>query len=187
MPPRSGPRGNGASPHTIHVLALDPFGPFAMLVPIVQTRIQAFASERVSELDPEIFTRGVMQRLYGGDRLQKVLIFWDEGQTKVVGHALAEICAQGRKAWVFVHQCMVDQAVNTGDAVQRAIELVDAWATEVGQQAQPPIPITLMTFSTHRDDAAWERRYGFTQERKIMVRAVGAPTPGDRKREPAEA
>lgn len=187
MPPRrpkDGPAGNGAAPHTIHVIELDPFGPFTMLVPMVQTRIQAFATEMISELDHEAFTRNVMVRLHNGDRLQKVIIFWDADRQKIVGHALSEICAQGRSAWVFIHQCVIDDEVNVGDAVERAMTMVDMWATGIGDSATPPIKITRMTMMTGRNPAAWERRYGFKDERRIMVRPIGQPA---RVREPAEA
>lgn len=166
---------------TVHVLPVNPLnGPTALFVPIIAQRILAFAAERVSELDPEFFTRSIMTRLYGGDRGLLVLAFVTP-QAELVGHAVAEICAQGSKYWVFVQQCKVEG--NVGDAVKRAIEIVDQWATEIGRTANPPVKISYMTFATHRNDAAWEKKYGFRHERKILGREIGSPI-GKSKDEP---
>ena len=148
----------------IVVLPVDPLnGPTAMLLPFIAHRIFSMAGERMQELDPERFTRALMARLWGQDP-GVLLLAMLEPSGKLVGHVTAEVCTDGVKRWVFVHQTKADG--NVGDAVKRALVMLDSW----GQQHQA----TTMTIATHRDDAAWRRKYALEPHRQVLMRAIGS-------------
>ena len=155
------------------VLPLDPLnGPTAMVLPFVAKRIFDMASERMGELDPERLVRGVLARVFAGDRSILVLVFLDP-TGKPVGHLVAEACSDGVKKWAFVSQTKADG--NVGDAVRRAMLLVDEWAGSLTDLAPHGVPVTTMTMATHRDDAAWSRKYGLEKSRAVYTRAIGSP------------
>lgn len=146
------------------VLPVDPLnGPTAMLLPFIAHRIFAMASERMQELDPERFTRALMARLWGQDPAVLLLAML-EPTGKLVGHVTAEICTDGVKRWVFVHQTKADG--NVGDAVRRAMLILDEW----GKSREAKV----MTIATHRSDAAWQRKYGLEPHRQVLMREIGS-------------
>jgi hypothetical protein len=146
------------------VLPVDPLnGPTAMLLPFIAHRIFTMAGERMSELDPERFTRTILARLWSGDPGVLVLAFL-EPSGKLVGHVVAEICTDNVKRWIFVSQTKADG--NVGDAVKRTILMLDEWAKQFSA--------TTMCFATHRSDAAWQKKYGFEPHRQVMMRAIGS-------------
>lgn len=149
----------------ILVLPVDPMHSVTgMLIPAISQRIFAFASERVSELDPTVQTRQLMARLYAGD--QRLLILgMITTQGSLVGHLVAEILNDGYKnIWVMVLHCKADG--NVGDAVKRARDYCDGWAKERGA--------TFMLMATHRSDMAWDRKWGFETIRYVKRRELGA-------------
>jgi hypothetical protein len=149
----------------IVVLPVDPLnGPTAMLLPFLAHRIFQMASERMQELDPERFTRAILARLWGQDPNVLMLAFL-EPTGKLVGHVTAEVCTDGVKRWVFVHQTKADG--NVGDAVKRAMVMLDEWGKQSGA--------TMMTIATHRSDAAWQRKYGLEPHRQVLMREIGSP------------
>lgn len=158
----------------IVVLPVDPLnGPTAMLLPFIAQRIFNMASERMTEVDPGRFTRAILARLWGGDHTVLVLAML-EPTGKLVGHVCAEFCTDGVKKWVFVHQTKADG--NVGDAVKRAIVILDQWAGTLTNSTAPQgVPVTLMTMATHRNDAAWQRKYGLETHRQVLMREVGSP------------
>jgi hypothetical protein len=146
------------------VLPVDPLnGPTAMLLPFIAHRIFSMAAERMQELDPERFTRALMARLWGQDAGVLILALL-EPSGKLVGHVTAEICTDGVKRWIFVHQTKADG--NVGDAVKRAMLMLDEW----GKQHKA----TVMTIATHRSDAAWQRKYGLEPHRQVLMREIGS-------------
>lgn len=146
------------------VLPVDPLnGPTAMLLPFIAHRIFTMAAERMQEVDPERFTRTILARLWGQDPGVLILAFL-EPSGKLVGHVTAEICTDGVKRWLFVHQTKADG--NVGDAVKRAMLMLDAWGT--GHKA------TVMTIATHRSDDAWRRKYGLETHRQVLMREIGS-------------
>lgn len=154
----------------IVVLPVDPLnGPTAMLLPFIAHRIFSMAAERAQELDPERFTRSFLARLWAGSPDVLILAFL-EPSGKLVGHVTAEACTDGVKKWVFVSQTKADG--NVGDAVKRALVMLDAWGKQFGA--------TTMNMATHRDDAAWARKYGLEKSRSVYGRVIGseiAPSP----------
>lgn len=147
------------------VLPVDPLnGPTAMLLPFIAQRVFNMAQERMQELDPERFTRSLMARLWAGDPGALILAFI-EPSGKLVGHVTAEFCTDGVKKWIFVHQTKADG--NVGDAVRRALTMLDEWARHLGA--------TMMTMATHRSDAAWQRKYGLETHRQVLMREIGSP------------
>ncbi len=158
----------------IVVLPVDPLnGPTAMLLPFIAQRIYNMASERMVEVDPTRFTRAILARLWAGDPAVVILAML-EPTGKLVGHLCAELCTDSVKKWVFVHQTKADG--NVGDAVKRAIVLLDQWAASLKDTTAPGgVPVTLMTMATHRNDAAWQRKYGLETHRQVLMREVGSP------------
>lgn len=147
------------------VMPVDPLtNPGSMLLPFIAQRIFQMAEERSTETDASQTTRSFLARLWAGDPKTIVLMFL-EPNGKLVGHVTAEICSDGVKTWVFCAQCKADG--NVGDAVKRAILLIDAWAAKFGA--------TNMTIATHRNDAAWQRKYGLENQRSVLLREVGSP------------
>jgi hypothetical protein len=158
----------------IVVLPVDPLnGPTAMLLPFISQRIYNMASERMAECDPRRFTQALMARLWAGDPAILLLAML-EPSGKLVGHVTAELCTDNVKKWVFVHQTKADG--NVGDAVRRAITILDQWAASLKDTTNPAgVPVTLMTMATHRNDAAWQRKYGLEAHRQVLMREVGSP------------
>ena len=147
------------------VLPVDPLnGPTAMLLPFIAQRIFSMAQERMSELDPERFTRSLLARLWASDQSVLVLAFI-EPSGKLVGHVVAECCTDGVKRWLFVSQTKADG--NVGDAVRRALTILDEWGKSLNA--------TIMTMATHRSDAAWQRKYGLETHRQVLMREIGSP------------
>jgi len=147
------------------VLPVDPLnGPTAMLLPFIAQRIFSMAQERMSELDPERFTRSLLARLWSSDQSILVLAFI-EPSGKLVGHVVAECCTDGVKRWLFVSQTKADG--NVGDAVRRALTMLDEWGKSLSA--------TMMTMATHRSDAAWQRKYGLETHRQVLMREIGSP------------
>lgn len=147
------------------VLPVEPLnGPTAMLLPFIAHRIFTMAGERMSELDPERFTRNILARLWSGDIGVLILAFL-EPSGKLVGHVVAEICTDQVKRWVFVSQCKADG--NVGDAVKRTILMIDEWAKQ--------FQATTMCMATHRSDAAWQRKYGLEPHRQVLIREIDSP------------
>ena len=147
------------------VLPVDPLnGPTAMLLPFIAQRIFSMAQERMSELDPERFTRSLLARLWASDQSVLVLAFI-EPSGKLVGHVVAECCTDGVKRWLFVSQTKADG--NVGDAVRRALTMLDEWGKSLSA--------TMMTMATHRSDAAWQRKYGLETHRQVLMREIGSP------------
>lgn len=152
----------------IVVLPVDPLhGPTAMLLPFIAQRVFGMASDRQAELDPERFTRNLMTRLWAGDPNVLVLAFL-EPSGKLVGHVVAELCTDGTRRWIFVAQTKADG--NVGDAVRRALTMLDEWGARH--------KATVMNMATHRDDAAWSRKYGLEKSRSIYTRAIGSSVDG---------
>lgn len=148
------------------VVPVDPLnGPTALNLPFLAQRIYAMAQERMAEADPERFTRSVLTRLWAGDQGLLLLMFLDPQNGKILGHVVAELCTDGVKRWVFVHQTKADG--NVGDAVKRAIGILDEWGTA--------LKATMMTMATHRNDAAWQRKYGLETHRQVLMREIGSP------------
>ena len=146
------------------VLPVDPLnGPTAMLLPFIAHRIYTMAGERMSELDPERFTRSFMARLWAQD-VGVMVLAMIEPSGKLVGHVTAEICTDGVKRWIFVSQTKADG--NVGDAVKRVMLMLDEW----GKRHQA----TIMTIATHRSDAAWQRKYGLELHRQVLTREIGS-------------
>ncbi len=135
-----------------------------MLLPFIAQRIFSMAQERMSELDPERFTRSLLARLWASDQSVLVLAFI-EPSGKLVGHVVAECCTDGVKRWLFVSQTKADG--NVGDAVRRALTILDEWGKSLNA--------TLMTMATHRSDAAWQRKYGLETHRQVLMREIGSP------------
>jgi hypothetical protein len=156
------------------VLPVDPLnGPTAMLLPFISQRIYNMASERMAELDPRRFTQALMARLWAGDPAVLILAML-EPSGKLVGHLTAELCTDSVKKWIFVHQTKADG--NVGDAVKRAITMLDQWAATLKDTTAPGgVPVSLMTMATHRNDAAWQRKYGLETHRQVLMREVGSP------------
>lgn len=147
------------------VLPVDPLNPpGSMLLPFISQRIFQMAEERAAETDAGQTTRSFMARLWARDPKTLVLMFL-EPNGKLVGHVTAEICSDGVKTWVFCSQCKADG--NVGDAVKRALLIIDEWAKQFGA--------TNMTIATHRNDAAWQRKYGLENHRSVLLREVGSP------------
>jgi hypothetical protein len=155
------------------VLPVDPLnGPTAMLLPFIAQRIFSMANERMQELDPERMTRTLLTRLWAGDPGVLVLAML-EPSGKLVGHLTAEYCTDGVKKWIFVAQTKADG--NVGDAVKRAILMLEQWAVSL-EQAQPVgVKVSLIAMATHRDDAAWARKYSFEKSRSVYIRPIGGP------------
>lgn len=146
------------------VLPVDPLkGPTAMLLPFIAQRIFNMASERMQECDPERFTRSLMTRVWAQDPGILVLAML-EPSGKLVGHTTAEICTDGVRRWVFVHQTKADG--NVGDAVRRVMNMLDQWGASH--------KATTMTICTHRSDAAWQRKYGLEPHRQVLMREIGS-------------
>lgn len=149
----------------IVLVPIDPFDKVGgLLFPQIAQRVLAMAREHVQEIDPEPFTRQLIARVTAGDP-SVLLLAMVNGDGRVVGHATITLEQAGDRRWVHVSQCKADG--NVGDAVKRAIELVDAWGRERGA--------TLMTMATHRSDSAWQKKYGFQTHRYLMRRELGAP------------
>lgn len=157
------------SPNVL-VVRVDPMDrTTGLLVPVVAQRIRETADQHFDELDPDLFTSGMMARLWAGDDTVLVLALVEEGTFRIVGHAVAEIAKHGKNTWVFVSQTKADQ--NVGDAIKRAILLADEW----GKTHKA----TRMVMATSRSDTAWRRRYGFSALRHLMSRDIGAPLPSE--------
>lgn len=153
-------------PDAVLVVLVDPYDPVTgLLVPAVAQRILAFSREHFCELDPEMYARNIMGRLWARDPRVAVGALVEAATSKVVGHAVATIEEDGRNRWVFISQCKADG--NVGDAVKRAILLADQWGRAQGA--------TQMVMSTPRADAAWKRKYGFDTMRHLMIRKLGVP------------
>jgi len=155
------------------VLPVDPLnGPTAMLLPFIAQRIFNMAQERMQELDPERFTRVLMANLWGANPGLLVLALL-EPSGKLVGHVTAEYGTDGVKKWIYCAQCKADG--NVGDAVRRALQMIEAWAESLVNVQPAGVPVTRLTMATHRDDDAWRRKYGFEKDRSVCSRVVGSP------------
>jgi hypothetical protein len=157
----------------IAILPMDVLsGPTSMLTPFVAQRIFAMAEERMAELDPERFTRNVMTRLWAGDKTILVLVLL-ETTGKLVGHLVCELCSDGAKKWLFASQLKADG--NVGDAVKRSILILDEWAKTLTNFNPPGVECNILTMATHRNDAAWQRKYGLENHRSVLMREIGSP------------
>jgi len=164
------------------VAPVDPLnGPTALNLPFLAQRIYTMAQERLAELDPERFTRQTLTRLWAADPGLLLLMFLDPANGKILGHVVAEICTDGVKKWLFVHQTKADG--NVGDAVKRALGILDEWAQSdlVRGLAPRGVACTVMTMATHRNDAAWQRKYGLEAHRQVLMRDIGSPVGAEAK------
>lgn len=146
------------------VVRVDPYHQVTgLLIPQLTQRMLDFSRTLSPELNAELVVRNFMVRLWGQDPGSILLAYVDE-QGRVAGHCSATIQqADDGKRVVFVNQCKADG--NVGDALQLALEMLDAWGRLHGAVA--------MTMTTTRSEKAWERRAGFKEYRKIMVRMLG--------------
>ena len=134
-----------------------------ILVPFLTQRVLDTATTRLAEADPAAFTRFVFSRVYTRDPALRLTAFV-EGDA-IVGHAIASVEFDGVKPWIYVSQLTFDP-INVGDAKERYINEVDAWAMA--------LKVPVMLLAAPRKDEALVKKYGFSVARVILARQVGA-------------
>lgn len=153
----------------VHLVRLNPYDEhLGVLVPLVATRIRAYAAEHTQELDPTVVMKSVMVPLWQQDPFMCVLALVNEHGV-VVGHAAAAINTDGFSHWLSIIQTKADGAV--GDAIQRCIEYARNWVdTEVNPilLRSGKLPVTRAVMASGRNEKAWERAYGFRVERRVL-------------------
>ena len=147
---------------SVALVAVDPYGDTGILFPMLLQRVKDFGNGLRFEVKGEALAEMVARMLVARDPRVAAVAFVK--QNKVVGHAIATIEQLGGDTWVFIQQCRVDPKVDAGDAVKRAIEMAEEWGRQFGA--------TRLLFGTHRSDAAWEKKHGFTVVRKMLGREI---------------
>lgn len=159
----------------VHPIVVDPYDPsVGMLVPLLTQRILAFSREHVAEVQPEQTARVFMSRLMVLDPALRMVAFIAE-DGRMVGHAVATIETDGDCTWAFVWQVHLDSSINAENAVPQALDLLVEWTHEYSQRvllSQGKSPISQILMATHRDDRAFQKKYGFEQLRKVMIKRI---------------
>jgi len=147
-------------------VALVPVDPYddttGLLFPLLLQRIRDYGNGLKFEVKGDSLAEMIGRRLIGKDPTVAAVAFCAKG--KMVGHAIATVEELGGDRWVFIQQCRLDPKVDAGDAVKRAIDLATDWGRQFGA--------TRLLFGTHRSDAAWEKKHGFTVVRKMLGREI---------------
>jgi hypothetical protein len=156
----------------VQVVPVTPYDKSGFLLPILLKRIIDFNQQHFTIENPETIARAINMRLAAGD--PNVLLLAGVGaKADVVGHAVGTLEEDpvGRNRWVFCWQCRVDPGEGSSDPtlVTRFLEAADEWGHQRGA--------THLRMSTPRNDAAWQRKYGFEFERCSMFREIGSPIP----------
>ena len=162
----------------MRVIRVDPYHPIVgLLIPQLTARMLEFSRTLSPELNAELVVRNFMVRLWSQDVGTLLLAYVDE-KGAVSGHAAATVQTtdDGQKI-VFISQCRADG--NVGDALQLGIDLLIQWGKAHGAIA--------LTMTTTRSEKAWERRAGFREYRKIMIRMLNDEGASDAAGSPVNA
>jgi hypothetical protein len=126
----------------------------------------AFNKENVPELPPHVATEIWLHRLFLGDEDIHFLVELDsENDYAITAHAIMVVeQLAGHKA-VICHQLQDDN--KNGLALSEAIEYLDKLRDAVGAG--------FSMFTTHKGVKAYEKKYGYTVARTVMVKASEVP------------
>lgn len=147
---------------SVALVPIEPYGESGILFPFLLQRIRDYGNSLKFEVKGEHLAEMIARRLVAKDPTCAAIAFVK--QNKMVGHAIATIEELGGDRWVFVQQCRVDPKVDVGDAVQRGIQLCEDWGRSHGA--------TRLMFGTHRSDAAFVKKHGFTVFRQVLGREI---------------
>ena len=140
----------------------------ALLAPLA-TRMVALLEEQVNEADPRRSVAFQLSRCLCQDPVMRLHVLASDADiypAMVYGFSLAQLCQEGGSRWVFVQGTYVDPGVNAGDEVRQILHDLDQWAQAAGASK--------IMMATTRSAAAWARKYGFNEARKVMHRDVPA-------------
>lgn len=141
-----------------YVLPYDPLTVYGALGPKLTERVLEMAREYDEEEAAQFFTRQVVGRTIAGDPAVRLLLVLNE-DGHLVGHAVATLERFGPKAWVFAWQCKVDG--KQPGAVEGVIAHLREWGAQQGAVE--------LEMATQRNEAAWQRSYGFTKKRSVLT------------------
>ena len=135
----------------------------AMLTPILAQRVQAYAMEHQPEVDPTVYARTMMARLWGGDPGLLALLIVDPEAGMPAGHLLADARTPHGAQIV---QLRADQ--NVGNAKAECVQAAIEWATQGG------LPHILL--NVHRDPKVWAQ-LGFQSVRHVLRKSLTQAQP----------
>jgi hypothetical protein len=149
----------------VNIVEVKPYDKTNVLIPAVTKRMLEMARLHSPEMRPEKIVQAYLTRLYSGDPTVKIVALVTSDY-KVVGHACASLESDGvdnnARKWVFIQQIKADE--NVGDAVDRCLELAEAWGRVYG--------CSYIMLGTHRNDEAMRRRFGAKTHRYIMGKPI---------------